>query len=882
MKQFLRYTCVVMTAAIVLAAVAASLFTTRAQSTAPLNPVDGFVAQLTASAGNSFVGGISADGRFVVVESTGDIATDRTPDVVANNVITTRGRNNADGNREIFLVDYAQRRVFQITDTRSVRNDRTQAFSAAATTGNLRIEISNTRPTISADGRFIAFTSNALLNDDPATSPALFDGETTNFDTALATDANQEIFLYRIPNAPAANLTSGVAAAVELGNGTFTRVTNTAASARPRPGVVGSSTVAAAVPFVADDNRNPSLNDDGNLVAFTSTRDLVAGGNIGGANSNPEVFTFNRTIGVYTQITTTPFSTPPTGSTSLNPIFNENPVLSGDGRTLAFVSNAANLIDTVRGTANNADANAEVFLARLADAGAPSVLRQVTQTQSAATGGVVLNINTFSPGKRLSRRGDFLAFESTARFASPGDTTIEATSALFLVDVSNLSVTDFTFTQVGLRNVTVNNTTIPDVPRFPTFVGTATATEALVFTSAFNFRSNGGTPDTTDTGLNPASANGGGSVQVYAAPVTTLTTTPAASLPANTFVRLTNFAGVGDAPRAFPSSTRNRIAFSIGSVPGVTSNTELGGGNADRSTEAFYLLTQARADATPLPSPAPGSVSFFLKPSDRGVATATASPTPTPSPAPADTPAPGVAAGEFIAARPNTAGVALAPTGTVTISCTGDSTPCASEARRRPTLPIELNGVSVAVGGAAAGLYTVSPGQIDFVVPVGLTPNLYEVVINNNGTLIRSLIRVVAAQPDIVTSTNGAGGRAAATNVTNPLLAMGTPEPFTVTTTYTPAGATETTTAPTRLRFMVTGLRGATDATITVRIGTTAITGDANIDSTATDTPGIDQLDVVLSATLAGAGDVPVIVEVANNGTFTSRPAESAPRITIR
>ena len=39
---------------------------------------------------------------------------------------------------------------------------------------------------------------------------------------------------------------------------------------------------------------------------------------------------------------------------------------------------------------------------------------------------------------------------------------------------------------------------------------------------------------------------------------------------------------------------------------------------------------------------------------------------------------------------------------------------------RRPHLPIELNGVSVSVNGAAAGLYFVSAADVNFVVPVGL------------------------------------------------------------------------------------------------------------------------------------------------------------------
>ena len=50
-----------------------------------------------------------------------------------------------------------------------------------------------------------------------------------------------------------------------------------------------------------------------------------------------------------------------------------------------------------------------------------------------------------------------------------------------------------------------------------------------------------------------------------------------------------------------------------------------------------------------------------------------------------------------------------------------------------------------------------------------------------------------------------------------------------------------------------------------------------------TDLPGTDRIDVTLPATLAGSGDVPVIVTVTISGTtFTSRPAaNAAPMIRI-
>ena len=86
-----------------------------AQSTSSSTP-DAYAVQITNSNRpssttqvGSFADDISANGRFVVIESNGDIATEK-----------TATRNNQDGNREIFLFDYAQRRVFQLTNTRNV------------------------------------------------------------------------------------------------------------------------------------------------------------------------------------------------------------------------------------------------------------------------------------------------------------------------------------------------------------------------------------------------------------------------------------------------------------------------------------------------------------------------------------------------------------------------------------------------------------------------------------------------------------------------------------------------------------------------------------------------------------------------------------------
>lgn len=227
--------------------------------------IDSVLGQVTNSSRESYIGGISGNGRLIVFESTGDLATENP--------------RNSDGNSEIFLFDYAQRRIYQITDTKNVLFD----TSREATQDNIRILIVNSRPVISNDGRWIAFSSNATTSRPAApngTNPGSFDGNTftsptptpsptatpTGTPTAtptgsptptptppanpLTTDANTEMWLYQIPAyATVADLSAGDELPVtNLAGGIFTRVTNTDPSQLPR---TGSPLTAASI---ADDN----------------------------------------------------------------------------------------------------------------------------------------------------------------------------------------------------------------------------------------------------------------------------------------------------------------------------------------------------------------------------------------------------------------------------------------------------------------------------------------------------------------------------------------------------------------------------------------------------------------------------------------------------
>ena len=93
--------------------------------------------------------------------------------------------------------------------------------------------------------------------------------------------------MYEIPAYGPADLHSGdEIAPVELTGGSFIRVTNSVPSRLPQEGSIFRQ------PFVADDNHDVSIDDNGNTIAFVSTRDLVTGGNPFPAEDNDEIFTY--------------------------------------------------------------------------------------------------------------------------------------------------------------------------------------------------------------------------------------------------------------------------------------------------------------------------------------------------------------------------------------------------------------------------------------------------------------------------------------------------------------------------------------------------------------------------------------------------------------
>ncbi len=794
--------------------------------------IDSVIGQITSSAAESFAGGISGDGRFVVFESTADIATENP--------------RNSDGNREIFLFDYAQRRIFQITNTTGLRTDTTGTFAS----NNIKVLIINLRPVISNNGRWIAFGSNATTSTAAApnaTNPGNFNAESFNTPAPnpLLTDGNTEMWLYQIPAAAAADLTSGDETAyTDLSAGTFTRVTNTAPSFAP---TAGSTT---ALPVIADDNRDASISDNGNYTAFTSNKDLVTNGNTGNA-ANDEIFTYFRSGNVINQITNTP------RGTAFDPIINLTPNISGNGMRVAFQSNADKPVTGI--TQSNADRNIEIFFTDLDPNGAVSaggLKRQITVTTRVNAGDI---INVFDFGRRMSRDGNFIALDSYADLAAT-NVTNQTSYALYVY-----SVTAGTFRQIGPRSNADSTVGTSDVPRFGGFTDNdAGGTPAtVVFETRQNILDTGAVAPSNDSGLNPGTTR---PTQIYAFP-----------LNGTTYKRLTNFpqlVAFVAATQPIPSDSVRRMTLNL-------SFTEFGTGNLDLQTEAYYFrlpvvdsqtvasfnfttgASRQTVSASPVPTPTPATTPT---PSPTPTPTTTPSPTPTPTP---QTPVAvqGVSPGSLVVLTYNSAiNSPLVPRTAV------------GSINRRFTLPIELSGVTMTINGAAVGLKSVTSRQITFVVPPGLasvvTGTVYPVVINNNGVVFKNSITIVPTRPDVFTfaESPAPNGRARLFNITNRVFRT---EPFNVTTIRYRGGRR----VPTVLRLFLTGVEGVPASITSIRIRDVTITPTGNA---VLREPGIYSFDFALPATLNGAGDVPIVVTVTAGGViFQSRLDDTAPRVSI-
>ena len=303
---------------------------------------------------------LSANGRFVafVSEATNLVAGD------------TNGVN------DIFIHD----RQTSITSRVSVSSDGAEANGASY------------EPTLSDDGRFVAFYSHAsnLVAGDTNVSPDIFVHNRETGVTSLVSVNSDGIQGNRPSFYPALSVDGRFVAFSSQSTNLVAEDTNGIDDVFIHDRQTGVTSIISVNSWGTQGNHSsfdPTLSADGRYVAFCSLASNFAAD----ANSTYDIFVHNRQTGVTSRVSVSSDGTP-------GNFGSEDPVISADGRYIAFSSRASNFI---AGDNNN---TYDIFVRDLQTG--------ITSIVSSNSDGVMGNGTSGYPA--LSGDGRFVAFSSSA------------------------------------------------------------------------------------------------------------------------------------------------------------------------------------------------------------------------------------------------------------------------------------------------------------------------------------------------------------------------------------------------------------------------------------------------------------------------------------
>jgi len=362
----------------------------------------------TASNDASVHPSVSDDGRYVVFSSdaTNLVATD-------TNLV-----------RDVFLKD----RQSGVTTRLSVTTAGVQATDASGA------------PSISGDGRYVVFRSDAanLVTGDTNNDADIFlrdltDGTITRVSTTAAgVEANDESAhpalsrdgRYVVFASEATNLVAGD---INGFRDVFVKDRQLEVVT-----LVSARSIAVSGPFAANgDSGEPVFSDDGRYVAFTSSAANLVSGD---TNSDSDVFVLDTVADDVMRV-----STDSEGRQANND--SDSPAISGDGRYVAFSSDAT---DLVSGDTNGC---LDVFLKDLATG--------LITLVSADSAGAAANGDSSEPA--VSDDGRYVVFTSSASNLVSGDTNLCA-------DVFRKDMCTGVITRVSTSTADVQGNAVSDSP----------------------------------------------------------------------------------------------------------------------------------------------------------------------------------------------------------------------------------------------------------------------------------------------------------------------------------------------------------------------------------------------------------------------------------
>lgn len=328
----------------------------------------------TSTTGNSFPIVISASGRFVAFET------------FASDIVT----NDTNGAQDVF-----------VRDVRAGTTELVSINSLGTASGNGNSYVTAITP----NGRFVVFVSTAsdLVTNDTNNSQDIFvrdlkNGVTTlvSVNSAGTSSGNDQSF-----GIPKISDDGRFVAFGSVASDLVANDTNATGDVFVRDLKTGT-TVLASINSTESDSGNgdsafPVLSADGRTVAFRSTaNDLVANDN----NISDDVFVRDLNSG------TTILASVNSRGISGGNANSGDPVLSANGRFVAFDSEASDLV------ANDTNGVSDVFVHEIAT----GITTLVSINSSGTNGG-----NRRSDGPVLSANGRFIAFSSTAHNLTAND-----------------------------------------------------------------------------------------------------------------------------------------------------------------------------------------------------------------------------------------------------------------------------------------------------------------------------------------------------------------------------------------------------------------------------------------------------------------------------
>ena len=596
----------------------------------------------------SSVRGVSDDGKRVLFESAANL---------------TGG--NPDLNIELFVYEVDKRTLIQLTKTEHVYDpaDNDKPFAER----KILISVSNNNPALSGDGTKIVFSSNS--------------GTLVAGDAGKNDDGNQEIFLASLP-------LNGTTAS-------FQRITTTAAS------------TPASRNTEVFDNYNPTINFNGTLIAFVTTRKELPG--VTNKDALGQIVLYSTTAGQFTQVTTKNEADALDGFVFKG--FNSNPQLSANGNVLVFI---AGYNHAPTASVNNTDFNGEIFLYDVAT----KALTQVTNTTGfAGYPASISQIGTLVPDrpvnilnqntKHLSSDGTLLVFESAGDLESGKNS--DKTREVFLYNRTTSK-----FTQITSNSALPTTPTQADINKIDyDFTPAISPNGKFIFIgSILNI-----VPVATGGTSGILTDNADGSREVFRYDIA------AAKFRQITYTPLS--------PRVLDQ--REALLYVNSNVAGTdlffANDIDMLGTNPDTSFEIYRALLRPIAQVNEVVPAMVNGASFYSPDST----------------------------------KPETNPIARGSLGSIFGTRLADSPAITA----RADLDFELNGVSVTIAGIAAKLVYVSPLQVNFVVPDGvLAADAVEFTINNKGVVSKGKVKVLRAQPGIFTTMqNGKGAGAVACQV---------------------------------------------------------------------------------------------------------------------